>query len=178
MLLIAVVSVLPSGVSVSAEVTCSEIGDCSVPLAAAVVTVGASGSTVTSSVLTVWALWPSASLDRDVTRLNSIHFLVSVIVMLVRLQVLTFCEPVVTTTVFVPSLFFFFNDTAPTEIYTLSLHDALPISEVTCSEIGDCSVPLAAAVVTVGASGSTVTSSVLTVWALWPSASLDREGVV
>src|SRR2546429_3956426 len=28
-----------------------------------------------------------------------------------------------------PSLsFFFFNDTAPTEIYTLSLHDALPIS--------------------------------------------------
>src|SRR5471032_3704919 len=29
---------------------------------------------------------------------------------------------------FVCSLFFFFNDTATTEIYTLSLHDALPIS--------------------------------------------------
>src|SRR2546421_3093540 len=29
--------------------------------------------------------------------------------------------------------FFFFNDTATTEIYTLSLHDALPIS---CSELG------------------------------------------
>src|SRR2546430_10337516 len=27
-----------------------------------------------------------------------------------------------------PSSFFFFNDTATTEIYTLSLHDALPIS--------------------------------------------------
>src|SRR2546430_6902622 len=27
-------------------------------------------------------------------------------------------------------LFFFFNDTATTEIYTLSLHDALPISPV------------------------------------------------
>src|SRR2546430_12792399 len=27
----------------------------------------------------------------------------------------------------VPFLFFFFNDTATTEIYTLSLHDALPI---------------------------------------------------
>src|SRR5205823_12713034 len=26
------------------------------------------------------------------------------------------------------SIFFFFNDTAPTVIYTLSLHDALPIS--------------------------------------------------
>src|SRR5260221_7885937 len=26
------------------------------------------------------------------------------------------------------NVFFFFNDTAPTEIYTLSLHDALPIS--------------------------------------------------
>src|SRR5207253_9148327 len=29
---------------------------------------------------------------------------------------------------FVSSFFFFFNDPAPTEIYTLSLHDALPIS--------------------------------------------------
>src|SRR2546430_4832196 len=27
-----------------------------------------------------------------------------------------------------PTLLFFFNDTATTEIYTLSLHDALPIS--------------------------------------------------
>src|SRR5256885_13231397 len=27
-------------------------------------------------------------------------------------------------------LFFFFNDTATTEIYTLSLHDALPISDI------------------------------------------------
>src|SRR2546427_8048451 len=27
------------------------------------------------------------------------------------------------------TLFFFFNDTATTEIYTLSLHDALPISD-------------------------------------------------
>src|SRR2546422_6164001 len=30
-------------------------------------------------------------------------------------------------------LFFFFNDTATTEIYTLSLHDALPISSLTRS---------------------------------------------
>src|SRR2546422_4348819 len=30
-------------------------------------------------------------------------------------------------------LFFFFNDTATTEIYTLSLHDALPISGSTAS---------------------------------------------
>src|SRR3712207_8186527 len=29
------------------------------------------------------------------------------------------------------SCFFFFNDTATTEIYTLSLHDALPISVLT-----------------------------------------------
>src|SRR5260370_10570201 len=28
------------------------------------------------------------------------------------------------------SIFFFFNDTATTEIYTLSLHDALPISNL------------------------------------------------
>src|SRR5260370_27028153 len=33
--------------------------------------------------------------------------------------------------VIVVHVFFFFNDTATTEIYTLSLHDALPISLVT-----------------------------------------------
>src|SRR3712207_8290002 len=32
------------------------------------------------------------------------------------------------------SLFFFFNDTATTEIYTLSLHDALPISSAGCGQ--------------------------------------------
>src|SRR2546423_9446714 len=31
-------------------------------------------------------------------------------------------------------IFFFFNDTATTEIYTLSLHDALPISAVPATE--------------------------------------------
>src|SRR2546422_5051403 len=31
------------------------------------------------------------------------------------------------------SFFFFFNDTATTEIYTLSLHDALPISRAVTS---------------------------------------------
>src|SRR5579884_4464712 len=38
--------------------------------------------------------------------------------------------------------FFFFNDTATTEIYTLSLHDALPISrapEPCCSRAPRCS---------------------------------------
>src|SRR5260370_27121373 len=33
--------------------------------------------------------------------------------------------------------FFFFNDTATTEIYTLSLHDALPI----CPRRGQCAAP-------------------------------------
>src|SRR2546422_7088193 len=37
-----------------------------------------------------------------------------------------------------PPLFFFFNDTATTEIYTLSLHDALPIfRNVTCASALD-----------------------------------------
>src|SRR6266540_5804503 len=31
------------------------------------------------------------------------------------------------------SFFFFFNDTATTEIYTLSLHDALPINPIAAS---------------------------------------------
>src|SRR2546430_12680858 len=34
------------------------------------------------------------------------------------------------------TMFFFFNDTATTEIYTLSLHDALPISRDVEQEIG------------------------------------------
>src|SRR5258708_39129929 len=34
-------------------------------------------------------------------------------------------------------LFFFFNDTATTEIYTLSLHDALPISHFRESVFGN-----------------------------------------
>src|SRR5437667_10474475 len=38
-----------------------------------------------------------------------------------------------TTSSFFLSYFFFFNDTATTEIYTLSLHDALPILGAPCS---------------------------------------------
>ena len=38
--------------------------------------------------------------------------------------------------VFLLVFFFFFNDTATTEIYTLSLHDALPISKVPYLEKG------------------------------------------
>src|SRR5438128_12518574 len=34
------------------------------------------------------------------------------------------------------SFFFFFNDTATTEIYTLSLHDALPISDKLLDLVG------------------------------------------
>src|SRR5206468_10385088 len=37
------------------------------------------------------------------------------------------CRPIPVPTHSTRSIFFFFNDTAPTEIYTLSLHDALPI---------------------------------------------------
>src|SRR2546430_3489905 len=43
-------------------------------------------------------------------------------------------------------IFFFFNDTATTEIYTLSLHDALPISAGACAQ-----VPAPAAIRQIGA---------------------------
>src|SRR2546430_6758547 len=39
-------------------------------------------------------------------------------------------------------LFFFFNDTATTEIYTLSLHDALPISMPPWSSFRCCSTSI------------------------------------
>src|SRR5256885_9793759 len=42
-------------------------------------------------------------------------------------------------------IFFFFNDTATTEIYTLSLHDALPISRAVepraVPDVGDVEIP-------------------------------------
>src|SRR3712207_7424038 len=46
-------------------------------------------------------------------------------------------------------IYFFFNDTATTEIYTLSLHDALPISAATSSGHGraSCSSTRASAAV-------------------------------
>src|SRR2546430_13384954 len=37
-------------------------------------------------------------------------------------------------------LFFFFNDTATTEIYTLSLHDALPICKPVSTPRGPCAL--------------------------------------
>src|SRR3970282_2502536 len=40
------------------------------------------------------------------------------------------------------TLFFFFNETATTEIYTLSLHDALPISAAACSSPARSRAPL------------------------------------
>src|SRR2546426_12716834 len=42
------------------------------------------------------------------------------------------------------SFFFFFNDTATTEIYTLSLHDALPISRPGCRRPRRCAAPRSA----------------------------------
>src|SRR2546430_11970146 len=45
------------------------------------------------------------------------------------------------TSVLIPhqiSSFFFFNDTATTEIYTLSLHDALPILAIRCTQGSTC----------------------------------------
>src|SRR3712207_9376596 len=41
------------------------------------------------------------------------------------------CESHYSRALIIYLLFFFFNDTATTEIYTLSLHDALPISTAT-----------------------------------------------
>src|SRR5256885_824556 len=56
--------------------------------------------------------------DRKSTRLNSSHLVISYAV---------FCLKKKKTPSY--TFFFFFNDTATTEIYTLSLHDALPISD-------------------------------------------------
>src|SRR5256885_1148907 len=67
---------------------------------------------------------PLPATDRKSTRLNSSHLVISYAVFCLKKKKLPpLARP--------PHLllFFFFNDTATTEIYTLSLHDALPICD-------------------------------------------------
>src|SRR3989442_1131145 len=79
--------------------------------------------------------------DRKSTRLNSSHVRISYAVFCLKKKNKhhpdrshTACTTphisffFITTLSLFSSFFFFFNDTATTEIYTLSLHDALPIS--------------------------------------------------
>src|SRR3712207_7308114 len=61
------------------------------------------------------------------------------------------------------SSFFFFNDTATTEIYTLSLHDALPISGPKPTSIMSAAVRCASRVVT-GTSGWLIEASPPAAW--------------
>src|SRR4051812_37994633 len=64
-------------------------------------------------------------LDRKSTRLNSSHMSISYAVFCLKKKKQ---KRLTSVTVRSVSFFFFFNDPATTEIYTLSLHDALPIS--------------------------------------------------
>src|SRR2546430_1243614 len=64
-------------------------------------------------------LWRQRSgVDRKSTRLNSSHSQISYAVFCLKKKIKHYNNLL---------FFFFFNDTATTEIYTLSLHDALPI---------------------------------------------------
>src|SRR5476651_876917 len=81
--------------------------------------------------------------DRKSTRLNSSHANISYAVFCLKKQIVIHCDHnLLSPTAAAGLLFraahfqrrlvqagrrFFFNDTATTEIYTLSLHDALPI---------------------------------------------------
>src|SRR5476649_302384 len=80
------------------------------------------------------------SVDRKSTRLNSSHTVISYAVFCLKKKKGTSGGGMVTVRLTAKGVlkgvkideslykFFFFNDTATTEIYTLSLHDALPIS--------------------------------------------------
>src|SRR2546426_863252 len=71
-----------------------------------------------SLALAVAALARIADEDRKSTRLNSSHLVISYAVFCLKKKKYIYLALFV---------LFFFNDTATTEIYTLSLHDALPI---------------------------------------------------
>src|SRR2546430_15734510 len=60
--------------------------------------------------------------------------------MILRLTLYFCAVPFVPIFILLCFFFFFFNDTATTEIYTLSLHDALPISRRSARERCTCSV--------------------------------------
>src|SRR5471032_827696 len=97
--------------------------------------------------------WKTVTLDRKSTRLNSSHITISYAVFCLKKKktpTISRCpvsrhspipfpastrstSPAVSTIVPI----FFFNDTATTEIYTLSLHDALPISRAIAIVIRD-----------------------------------------
>src|SRR3712207_3244733 len=64
--------------------------------------------------------------DRKSTRLNSSHANISYAVFCLKKKKKLSHISIHSSSVLLS--FFFFNDTATTEIYTLSLHDALPIS--------------------------------------------------
>src|SRR5574340_1170276 len=83
--------------------------------------------------------------DRKSTRLNSSHQKISYAVFCVKDDMFDYIERFYnpkrrhSTIGYLSPMqferhsgFFFFNDTATTEIYTLSLHDALPISRLLC----------------------------------------------
>src|SRR6266540_4145876 len=92
-----------------------------------------------------WPPRPSSRRDRKSTRLNSSHITISYAVFCLKkktanaetslLFVYSLVRPIVKKqlldflclAVYWYFVIFFFNDTATTEIYTLSLHDALPI---------------------------------------------------
>src|SRR3712207_6203161 len=66
--------------------------------------------------------------DRKSTRLNSSHANIAYAVFFLKKKKTLHHSITRRLVIFVSCfLFFFFNDTATTEIYTLSLHDALPI---------------------------------------------------
>src|SRR6266481_5445082 len=85
---------------------------------------------------------PHASQDRKSTRLNSSHSSISYAVFCLKkkkneaftqagapgISLWRIVEGMRLERVPLPDFVFFYNDTATTEIYTLSLHDALPIS--------------------------------------------------
>src|SRR5258708_3043126 len=72
--------------------------------------------------------WQHRSLtDRKITRLNSIHHITPYAFFSFKKQTTTPFHLILPTPNTDNFYLFFVNDTATTEIYTLSLHDALPI---------------------------------------------------
>src|SRR3989442_861964 len=141
--------------------TCSYTGGGATASCTVVITSATTGTTVVSATSSI----PLTS-DEQTTRLQSRTDLECRTLLETKADATIAITPAMATNAVGTNHTFFFNDTATTEIYTLALHDALPIcgpgsfvGSPTCSYTGGGSTASCTVVITSATTGTTVVSA-------------------